>query len=111
MAGIVGAEGFGVHRRTRLVDVRVVGADGQGRVDVILAGLDYALGEGRGRGGGGLEMHASVSTALMSLCVCIGMTAREAHGCSGGAGPPECSGVHESGRTALSGPQTCSVPH
>ena len=36
---------YGVSKNTRLVDVRVMGPDGRGRVDVILAGLDFALGE------------------------------------------------------------------
>ena len=42
--GIIAGREFGVSRVARVVDVRVMDADGTGWTDIILAGLDYAVG-------------------------------------------------------------------
>jgi len=43
VAGIIGGSMRGVNPNTRLINVRVLGPDGTGRVDDVIAGLDYVL--------------------------------------------------------------------
>ena len=44
MLGIIGGRKLGSAKRVRLVDVRVMDESGRGRVDDILAGLDFVVG-------------------------------------------------------------------
>eukprot|EP00602_Paraphysomonas_sp_CaronLab_P013279 CAMPEP_0185041760 /NCGR_PEP_ID=MMETSP1103-20130426/41456_1 /TAXON_ID=36769 /ORGANISM="Paraphysomonas bandaiensis, Strain Caron Lab Isolate" /LENGTH=409 /DNA_ID=CAMNT_0027581631 /DNA_START=89 /DNA_END=1318 /DNA_ORIENTATION=+ len=64
VAGAVAGLGYGVSPSSHLVDVRVLAADGTGRSDDVLAGLDYVL----GRHLKAMETHGPLNAlACMSL--------------------------------------------
>jgi subtilisin family serine protease len=46
VASIIGGVGFGINSNVRIVDVRVLDKLGVGRVDDIIAALDYVVGKG-----------------------------------------------------------------